>query len=50
MVFACFLGGKAPQELIDATQSSFANPGVILAVFVRPSDATSPDVAPVNSW
>jgi hypothetical protein len=49
MVFACFLSGKAPQMLMTTSGESFTS-DVQYAIFVRPSAATSPGIAPVNSW
>lgn len=50
VVFACFLAGAAPQMLMDATNNPFTYSGVNYALFVRPSDASSPGVAPIDSW
>lgn len=49
LVAACILSGNAPPGLVNSTNNAFLS-AINLAIFVRPSTATLPVPAPVDSW
>jgi hypothetical protein len=49
LVFACYLQDNVPEELL-AAQSDADRFAVHYALFIRPSQITSPGIAPIGSW